>query len=124
MALFVSVLGLSGLGAFALLGALLHVYSETVKATVRPIFLARQQIMWRCAAAFQVGDYAIHQRLGWDTPAYHHGNSEVRTMELLFGTALAVWLIWSTTGGLYLMFKEGEKGIAEDEDELDTESQD
>lgn len=52
MALFVSVLGLSGLGAFALLGGLLHVYSKTVKATVRPIFLARQQIMWRCAAAF------------------------------------------------------------------------
>ena len=43
-------------------------------------------------------------------------------MELLFGTALAVWLIWSTAGGLYLMFEEGEKGIAEDEIELDTES--
>jgi hypothetical protein len=43
-------------------------------------------------------------------------------MELLFGTALAVWLLWSTAGGLYLMFEEGEKGIAEDEDELDTES--
>ena len=48
--------------------------------------------------------------------------SEVRTMELLFGTALAVWLLWSTAGGLYLMFEEGEKGIAEDEIELDTES--
>ena len=47
MALFISVLGLSGLAAFFLLGLVFHIEREATNALRRPIFLARQQLAWR-----------------------------------------------------------------------------
>ncbi len=49
MTLFISVLGLSGLVAFGVLGALFHIEREATKALRRPIFMVRQQIAWKYA---------------------------------------------------------------------------
>lgn len=49
MALFISALGLSGLIAFGVLGALFHIEREATKALRRPIFMVRQQIAWKYA---------------------------------------------------------------------------
>ena len=49
MTLFISVLGLSGLVAFGVLGTLFHIEREMTKALRRPIFMVRRQIAWKYA---------------------------------------------------------------------------
>ena len=49
MALFISVLGLSGLASLGVLGALFHIEREATKALRRPMFMVRQQIVWKYA---------------------------------------------------------------------------
>jgi hypothetical protein len=49
MALFISVLGLAGLAIFALIGGALYAVDETKRASRRPLFLARQYMMWHFA---------------------------------------------------------------------------
>ena len=49
MALFISVAGLSGLAAFALLGLAVDACHLMAKALRTPIYFARRQYMWKTA---------------------------------------------------------------------------
>ena len=49
MALFISVVGLSGLAVFALLGLAVDTCHSMAKALRTPIYFARRQYMWKLA---------------------------------------------------------------------------
>ena len=49
MALFISVLGLSGLAAFALLGFTLEIAKMVIKSMRTPLYFARRQYAWKFA---------------------------------------------------------------------------
>ena len=58
MTLFISVLGLSGLVVFGVLGALFHIEREATKALRRPIFMVRQQVAWKYAYCL-ISDFLV-----------------------------------------------------------------
>jgi hypothetical protein len=49
MALFVSVLGLSGLAAFALLGFTIELAKMIIKSMRTPLYFARRYYVWKFA---------------------------------------------------------------------------
>ena len=49
MALFISVVGLSGLAVFALLGLAVDTFHLAAKGLRSPIYFARRQYMWKTA---------------------------------------------------------------------------
>jgi hypothetical protein len=49
MALFISVLGLSGLASFAALGLLMELYKSTATEVRTAIFFAKRRAVWQLA---------------------------------------------------------------------------